>query len=60
MDKRYSTKYGMSLLENLATIQKHGIREFVRAERKHWACAACDGTIDIHRGCCSACGKEHE
>ncbi len=33
LDKRYRTKYGMSMLENLAAIRDHGIRTFVEAER---------------------------
>jgi len=50
----------MSMLDNLAAIKKNGIRAFVKSERERWTCKACRGTIDIHRYCCSACGKEPE
>lgn len=36
LDKRYRTKYGMSMLENLQHIQEHGIRRFLEKEKKKW------------------------
>lgn len=36
LDKRYRTKYGMSMIENLKTIEKNGIKEFIRQEEKRW------------------------
>jgi hypothetical protein len=36
LDKRYRTKYGMSMLENLEAIRRLGVREFVRGEEKRW------------------------
>ena len=57
LDKRYRTKYHMSMLDNLAAIQKNGIRAFVRSERERWTCADCGGTIDVHHYRCSVCGK---
>jgi hypothetical protein len=60
MDTRYRAKYGMSMIANLAAIQEHGVREFVKTERERWTCKACGGTIDIHHGMCSACGKGRE
>ena len=60
LDKRYRTRYGMSMLGNLAAIEEHGIREFVRTERERWTCKVCGGTINVHKGICSDCGKPHE
>ena len=60
LDKRYRTRYGMSMLENLDAIRQNGIRAFVRAEQERWTCRACSGTIDVHHGRCSKCGKERE
>jgi hypothetical protein len=60
LDKRYRTKYRMSMLQNLAAIQKHGIRAFVRSERERWTCTACGGTVDVHHGRCSVCGNTRE
>lgn len=56
LDRRYCTKYGMSMIENLEAIRAHGIRKFVAGEKERWACPACGGTINVHRHCCSACG----
>jgi hypothetical protein len=56
LDKRYRTKYGMSMIENLANIKELGLREFVRNEKLRWACPECGGTICVHRGICAACG----
>jgi hypothetical protein len=36
LDKRYRTKYGMSMIENLGSIRKDGIRRFLEMERKRW------------------------
>ena len=56
LDKRYRTKYGMSMIENLEAIREHGIRKFVRTEKERWTCRTCGGTINVHRHCCSSCG----
>lgn len=58
MDKRYRTKYKMSVIENLENIEKHGLREFMRNEEIRWSCAACGGTICVHKGYCYSCGKK--
>jgi len=60
LDKRYRTKYGMSMIDNLEAIKKSGIREFVKTERERWTCPACGGTINVHRWKCAACEKERE
>lgn len=60
LDTRYRTKYGMSMLDNLASIRKNGIRAFLKEERQRWTCPACGGVINVHRGTCSVCGKERE
>jgi hypothetical protein len=60
LDERYRKKYGMSMIENLEAIRNNGIRAFVKTERERWTCTACGGTIDVHHGCCSSCGKERE
>ena len=59
LDKRYREKYGMSMIENLENIKKNGIQNFVKKERKRWACPDCNGVICVHRGWCSDCGASH-
>jgi hypothetical protein len=36
LDKRYRTKYGMSMIENLEFIDKKGIRKFLKNEEGKW------------------------
>ncbi|MFH1435058.1 MAG: hypothetical protein ABIJ56_05000 [Pseudomonadota bacterium] len=56
LDKRYSTKYGMSMLENLGIIKKSGIRHFVKLEKQRRACAKCGEIICVHDAGCVHCG----
>ncbi len=55
LDKRYRTRYGMSMIENLDKIKRVAINEFVKLEKKRWRCASCGDTICVHRGECSDC-----
>lgn len=57
LDKRYRTKYNMSEIENLETIKKVGIKEFIKTENIKWSCPKCGGTICLHKKCCLYCGK---
>ena len=56
LDKRYRTKYDMSMLDNLQFIKEQGIDEFIRKERTRWRCEACGAVINVHRKKCSECG----
>jgi hypothetical protein len=58
LDKRYQTKYNMSMIENLECIKKFGINKFLRNEKIRWACSECGGTICVHKGYCYSCGKK--
>jgi hypothetical protein len=58
IDRRYRTRYRMSMLENLETIKDKGIKAFLRKERKKWKCPDCGGTICCHNGLCFGCGLE--
>ncbi|NTW31422.1 MAG: DUF3795 domain-containing protein [Bacteroidetes bacterium] len=59
LDKRYRTKYSMSMIENLDNIKKIGLKKFVQNEHKRWLCNNCGGTICVHRGFCMACKAKH-
>jgi len=60
LDERYRTKYNMSMIENLEYIKKFGLKEFVANEKTRWTCPECGGTICVHGGACSSCGKKKE
>ncbi len=57
LDKRYRTRYNMSMLENLAYIKENGIRRFAGKEATRWRCPECGGTICVHKGICLSCGN---
>jgi|GEM_PF-166276 len=58
LDKRYRTKYGMSMIENLESIRQSGIRKFISAERKRWICRQCGSIVCVHRPDCLFCGLQ--
>ena len=57
LDKRYRTKYNMSIIDNLRLIKDIGVDNFVQLEKIKWNCMDCGGTICVHRGYCIDCGK---
>ncbi len=57
LDKRYRTKYGMSMLENLAAIRENGIEAFVGQQLQRWTCPDCGVVICVHHGRCMHCGS---
>jgi hypothetical protein len=58
LDQRYSTKYGMSMIDNLKMINESGIRHFIRNEKMRWICPECGKMICVHRPTCLACGHK--
>ncbi len=57
LDKRYRTKYSMSMIENLEYIQINGIKQFLKHEEERWKCPACGGIICIHNKTCYFCNR---
>jgi hypothetical protein len=55
LDKRYRTRYHMSMLDNLDFIKKKGITKFLKKEEKKWKCPKCNGIISCHNGLCYDC-----
>ena len=60
LDKRYRSKYNMSVVENLEHIKKFGIKKFVKNEKARWTCSECGDTICVHQAACIGCGKKAE
>ena len=58
LDKRYSTKYNMSMLENLNCIKDQGMDTFLENETQKWTCPKCSGIVTCHDGACLQCGFE--
>lgn len=55
LDKRYRTRYNMSMIENLDTIREKGIREFTKVQKEKWTCPECGSLICVHRAICLKC-----
>lgn len=60
LDKRYRSKYRMSVIENLGELHRVGVEAFVELERARWACPHCGALVSVHRTACLACGKSVE
>jgi len=56
LDRRYRTKYGMSMTENLLRIQEIGLEAFVETEQVRWACPECGSIVCVHLPDCGVCG----
>ena len=57
LDKRYRTRYHMSMLENLAFIQANGLEEFVRQQNEKYRCARCGKLRTVHQDHCIYCAQ---
>jgi hypothetical protein len=55
IDKRYRTRYGMSMIENFEFIRNSGIRKFLLNEEKKWTCPECGELLCVHRPQCLHC-----
>ena len=55
LDKRYRTKYNMSMIENLDVIKDKGMKAFLEKEEKKWTCPTCGGITCCHAGLCLEC-----
>ncbi|MGE5456859.1 MAG: DUF3795 domain-containing protein [Methanococcaceae archaeon] len=55
LDIRYSTKYKLSTIQNLLTIEIHGIRKFLQMEAVKWTCKKCGSLLCVHKGNCLNC-----
>ena len=55
LDKRYRTKYRMSMIENLEYIKLYGIEKFLIKEENKWKCKVCGYGLCVHRDFCLNC-----
>jgi len=49
LDKRYRTKYHMSMIENLDFIRDHGLAQFLERERARWLKDGCVFCVHDHK-----------
>jgi len=55
LDKRYRTKYHLSMIENLMAIREGGMERFLAEEEEKWRCPHCGEPICCHIGLCLHC-----
>jgi hypothetical protein len=55
LDKRYRSKYHMSMIDNLKQLQENGMELFLESEERKWRCLKCGGVICCHNGLCLKC-----
>ncbi len=56
LDKRYRTKYQLSVISNLEVIKHQGVRHFINEEKENWQCPNCAEVICMHKEVCIFCG----
>jgi len=57
LDKRYTTKYDMSMINNLEFIKNKGIKMFLKQQEEKYSCPKCNGVICVHTNKCYSCGN---
>ena len=60
LDKRYRTRFNMSMIENLRFIKEHGMDKFLKQQEERYGCPECDGVICVHDRKCYSCGIKNE
>jgi len=60
LDKRYRTRYGVNLIENLRDLSVNGSADFVSREDKKWKCPQCGELLCMHRELCLSCGARNQ
>lgn len=58
MERSYTKRYHVSLIENSQAARDKGIPAFLAEERAKWTCA-CGGAFSLHDGICSECGSPY-
>ena len=58
LDKRYRTRYRVSVISNLNSIRSTGIKMFFESEITRWTCKICGATLCVHRENCLKCGAK--
>ena len=56
LDKYYSARYGMSMVENQKMMQELGMEQFLEIQTEKYRCPSCGDIISVHDGKCYACG----
>ncbi len=56
LEKRYQTRYGVSVIANLQRIKTIGVERFLAEETAKWTCPECGSLLCMHKPQCVSCG----
>lgn len=59
LEKRYTVKYGESLMGNFKRIDEVGMEVFIKEEEENWKCRNCGALLCVHHSECLKCGAEN-
>lgn len=59
LERRYTTRYGESLMENFRRIEALGLDAFLLEAEVEWLCPGCGALLSVHRATCLACGASN-
>lgn len=57
IEKRYRTKYGVKIFENMQRIKDEGMNGFLAKEEKKWKCRKCGEILCMHKSVCKTCNE---
>jgi len=58
IDKTYSERYSLSLIDNLYRIEEVGVEKWLQEQEKLYTCPECEGEICVHDSECYDCGNK--
>ena len=59
LERRYTTRYGESLMENFRRIEALGLDAFLLETEMEWTCPGCGALLSVHRATCLVCGASN-
>ena len=57
LDRRYRSRYDMSMVENLREIKEKGMKKFLENQEEKYTCPECGDVVSVHDGKCYTCTK---
>jgi len=57
LSKRYSTRYGVDIDQNMRMIEESGFEAFCAAEKERWTCPGCGNLLCMHHPSYAVCGE---
>lgn len=55
LEKSYTSRYGVSLIQNSISVKEQGLTAFMEEQKKKYTCLQCGGIISLHDAECSEC-----